>query len=268
MSSSSAPARTDARRAARSPGKRFRIPKAAELVARQLRNQIVRGELKEGETLSPEGELMESFGVSRPTLREAVRILESEGLISVTRGARGGAVVHRPDINVATRHISFILQSTGATLVDVYRVRMLVEPVAARAVAESTNKSAARVLRACLTEGQTRFDNDVAYGAAIAEFHNKLVELAGIPVLSLLMGMLNDIFSRFWRDMTVDAGRETDNAPAKRRGLRAVEKLIDLIEKGDGPGAEAHWRNHTVAVDRMLRKLKPAMRVIDLLDHH
>jgi hypothetical protein len=47
-----------------------------------------------------------------------------------------------------------------------------------------------------------------------------------------------------------------------------VEKLIDLIEKGDGPGAEAHWRNHTIAVDRMLRKLKPAMRVIDLLDHH
>jgi len=254
--------------AAKNGVKRFRVPKAAELVAKQLRNQIVRGELKEGDTLSSEGELMAAFGVSRPTLREAVRILESEGLISVTRGARGGAVVHRPDIGVATRHISFILQSSGATLVDVYRVRMLVEPVAARVVAESGSKNASRLLRACLNEGQARFDNDVAYGAALAEFHNKLIELAGVPVLSLLMGMLNDIFARFWEAMTANAGREADNAPAKRRGLRALEKLIDLIEKGDGPGAEAHWRAHTVAVDRMLRKLWPAEKVIDLLDHH
>ena len=248
-------------------GKRFRIPKAAELVARQLRNQIVRGELKEGDALSPESGLMASFGVSRPTLREAVRILESEGLISVTRGARGGALVHRPDVSVATRHISFILQATGTTLVDVYRVRMLVEPAAARAVAEGGSKTAPKVLRACIEEGRARFDNDVAYGAAIAQFHNKLLELAGIPVLTLLMGMLNDIFERFWESMAANAGREADNAPAKRKGLRALEKLIDLIEKGDGPGAEAHWRSHTAAVDRMLRKWKPADRVIDLLDH-
>ena len=248
-------------------GKRFRIPKAAELVARQLRNQIVRGELKEGDTLSPESELMANFGVSRPTLREAVRILESEGLISVTRGARGGAVVHRPDIAVATRHVSFLLQAAGTTLVDVYRVRMLVEPAAARAVAESGSKNASRILRACLHEGRARFDNDVAYGAALAQFHNKLIELSGIPVLTLLMGMLNDIFERFWTSMTANAGRQIDNAPAKASGLRALEKLTDLIEKGDGPGAEAHWRSHTAAVDRMLRKWKTRDRVIDLLDH-
>jgi len=50
------------------------------------------------------------FGVSRPTLREAIRILESEGLISISRGARGGASVLSPNINTAARHIGFVLQ--------------------------------------------------------------------------------------------------------------------------------------------------------------
>jgi len=82
-----------------------RIPKAAELVSKELRNQIVRGVLKMGDSLTGEAELMARFGVSRPTLREAIRILESEGLVRISRGARGGASVLSPSINIAARHI-------------------------------------------------------------------------------------------------------------------------------------------------------------------
>ena len=71
-------------------GDKVRVPKVAELVADQIRRRIVRGHLEEGEALLPESELMAEFGVSRPTLREAFRILESESLITVTRGSRGG----------------------------------------------------------------------------------------------------------------------------------------------------------------------------------
>src|SRR4051794_8165047 len=66
-----------------------RVPKTAELVARRIRRQIVTGELKEGDALPPESQLMADFTISRPTLREAFRILESEALITVRRGARG-----------------------------------------------------------------------------------------------------------------------------------------------------------------------------------
>ena len=82
-----------------------RVPKAGEMVASQLRRQIVLGELKEDDQLPSESVLMEQFGVSRPTLREAFRILEAEGAITVRRGVRGGARVQVPDINVAARHI-------------------------------------------------------------------------------------------------------------------------------------------------------------------
>ena len=74
--------------------RRIRVPKTSEIVANHIRGQIVRGELREGDSLPPEGQLMTSFGISRPTLREAFRILEAESLISVVRGSRSGARVH------------------------------------------------------------------------------------------------------------------------------------------------------------------------------
>ena len=77
--------------AAKEVGARLRVPKMAELVAGDLRRRILRGELVENDALPSESALMQRFGVSRPTLREAFRVLESESLISVRRGAHGGA---------------------------------------------------------------------------------------------------------------------------------------------------------------------------------
>jgi len=252
---------------AQGTGSHVRIPKAAEIVSKELRNQIVRGILKEGDSLEAEGSLMERFGVSRPTLREAIRILESEGLISISRGARGGAVVHSPNINIAARYISCLLQANGTTLADVYRMHMLVEPAAARIVAENFKKTAPDILRKCIEDSRAKFDDDFNFGMAAAHFRNKLIELADIPTLSLLMGMLNNIFERYWGTVTATAGGQIDNAPDKRRGLRSLEKLIEYIEAGDGDNAEAHWRKHTTTVEKMMRNWLPTGKVIDILDH-
>src|ERR1700728_587121 len=113
-------------------GQRVRAPKTAELIASHIRGQIVRGELITGQTLPSEGALMEMFSVSRPTLREAFRILETESLINVRRGARGGARVVAPDIAVAARYVGLLLQVQGATINDVYEARMISEPPCAR----------------------------------------------------------------------------------------------------------------------------------------
>ena len=106
----------------------MRLPKMAELIADRLRRQIVRGELREGDALPPESELLERFDVSRPTLREAFRVLESESLITVRRGAHGGARVQVPNIDVAARFAGFILEHRETTLDDVYQSRILIEP--------------------------------------------------------------------------------------------------------------------------------------------
>jgi GntR family transcriptional regulator, transcriptional repressor for pyruvate dehydrogenase complex len=81
------PTRKETTSAPRVVGRVLRAPKTAELIATDLRRRIVRGELKSGETLPPELQLMEQYGVSRPTLREAFRILESEALIASAAGS-------------------------------------------------------------------------------------------------------------------------------------------------------------------------------------
>ena len=86
------------------------VPKTAELVAAYIRRRIVRGELQRDDALPPESALMEQFSVSRPTLREAFRILESEGLITIRRGARGGARVQVPTTEVAAGYVGLVLQ--------------------------------------------------------------------------------------------------------------------------------------------------------------
>ncbi|WP_235433332.1 FadR/GntR family transcriptional regulator, partial [Protofrankia coriariae] len=131
-------------------GRRVRVPKTAELVAARLRRQIVRGELVEGDALPPEAVLMEQFGVSRPTLREAFRVLESEALISVRRGAHGGARVHTPNGDVAARYAALVLEYRGTTIADVHQARALLEPPCVRRLAQRHTEEDLARLRAAL----------------------------------------------------------------------------------------------------------------------
>src|SRR5438105_15059508 len=136
-----------------------RVPKTAELVAAHLRRQIVRGDLKEGDALPPETVLMEQFGVSRPTLREAFRVLESEALITVRRGSRGGARVHVPNGDVAARYAGLVLQYRGATLADVLEARLIVEPPCAAQLAARRTAADLRRLRAAADEADAVIDD-------------------------------------------------------------------------------------------------------------
>src|ERR1700730_10998688 len=91
-----------------------RSPKTAELVAGTLRRMVVDGQLKDGDFLPNEAELMAHFAVSRPTLREAVRVLESERLVEVRRGSRTGAPVRGAGGEVVARTAGVLLSLSGA----------------------------------------------------------------------------------------------------------------------------------------------------------
>src|SRR5690349_23747122 len=108
-------------------GTAVRSPKTAELVAGTLRRMVVDGQLKEGDFLPNEAELMTHFGVSRPTLREAVRVLESERLVEVRRGSRTGARVRVPGPEIVARPAGLLLELSGATIADVMTARSGIE---------------------------------------------------------------------------------------------------------------------------------------------
>jgi DNA-binding FadR family transcriptional regulator len=245
-------------------GRRVRVPKSAELVAAQLRRQIVRGELVEGDSLPPEATLLEQFGVSRPTLREAFRVLESEALISVRRGARGGAMVHSPSGDVAARYAAMILEHRGTTLADLYEARAVLEPPCARRLAGHCSPGDVAKLRAAA--GEAAAGDPMRLLAQRTAFHNLVVELAGSPTLAVLAGMVSYIADLAnWSNAGADgAGPGTGRAAGK--GLRAHKRLVELIEAGDAEGAETLWRGHLLAAEDHPVQGSGARAVIDLLD--
>ena len=235
-------------------------------IADELRGLIVSGELSDGESLGREPDLVERFGVSRPSLREALRILETEGLIRVVRGLHGGVVVQSPDHRMTARTAALVLQSRNVSLADVFEARSMIEPLAAKAVASSRRRrSAAAELRYLIEEEREALEDPVAFGQANVSFHERLVALAGNQTLYILTEMLDEIVVR--AVTAVSRGTDISGSVAtRRRGIRSQEHLADLIEQGKATEAEDHWRSHMSIVSRVMLG-QDAETVIDLLDH-
>ena len=113
---------------------------------------VVDGQLTEGDFLPHETELMAHFGISRPTLREAVRVLESERLVEVRRGSRTGARVRLPGPEIVARPAGLLLELSSATLADVLSARVVIEPPAAKLLAERGTEDAHNELDRLVSE--------------------------------------------------------------------------------------------------------------------
>jgi GntR family transcriptional repressor for pyruvate dehydrogenase complex len=109
----------------------IRQPRVADIVASRLRDDILSGRLKEGDVLPSQESLFAEFGVSPPAVREAIHLLETDGLISVRRGNVGGAVVNLPTAERTAHVISMVLQARTATPADVSEALMHLEPICA-----------------------------------------------------------------------------------------------------------------------------------------
>jgi DNA-binding FadR family transcriptional regulator len=242
----------------------LRLPKMAELIAARLRRPIVRGELKEGDPLPSELELLERFDVSRPTLREAIRILESESLVSVRRGANGGARAQLPNPDVAARYAGFVLENRGTSLDDVYEARILLEPpIVGLLAARRTDEDIAR-LRAAIEEHDAVAHDPRRVIRAHAAFRALLMELAGNQTAAVLTGMIQHIIDLAnWEQAEANRGTPPHIA-ATEQGLKAYRRVVDLIEDGSQAGAEEMWRKHLIEARAYVLR-GDATTVLDLM---
>src|SRR5437762_10728735 len=112
-----------------------RSPKTSEVIARNLATRIAEGGLAPGSRLPVEREMVETLGVGRTTLREALRLLETRGVLTIRPGPRGGPAVRRPrpaDLGAA---LTLILQFEQASLADIMEAREALRPMVARLAA-------------------------------------------------------------------------------------------------------------------------------------
>ena len=218
--------------------------KSAEIVAGRLRRAIVQGELAKGAMLPVERDLIESFGVSRATMREALRILEAEGLLEVARGAKGGARVVGPTLALASHAVGMVLQAQDTEMADVQLARQVIEPPAARLVAErpkAERMQAVASLRTSLAEERTLVDA-AEFPFKAMQFHEKLVQLSGNRTLATFLLVLHDIHEGAASSLSAEV--RLGGSRVRQRTLHYHERLIHCIDDGDGPGAEALWREY------------------------
>ncbi|MWA00907.1 FCD domain-containing protein [Actinomadura sp. LD22] len=246
-------------------GRQVRVPKTAELVAGALRRQIVRGELEQGAALPSESALMEEFGVSRPTLREAFRVLESESLITVRRGVHGGARVSAPDPEVAARYAGLILEYKDTTLGDVFRASAIIEPACVRSLAERPSQAVVKQLREAVEAEKAALDDPDALVEAQDRFHALVVELTGNQTLILLAGMLRYIVDRANAAHVAEEGDNPEHTAQARKGHRAHVRLVNLIEAGKAEEAVKLWHRHITAADDVVNAAGPKT-LLELLD--
>ncbi|HQV58319.1 MAG TPA: FCD domain-containing protein [Ilumatobacteraceae bacterium] len=226
----------------------LRPPRLAEMASDALRERILSGEFPDGSSLPKQEELLEEFGVSLPPIREALRILESEGLITVQRGNVGGAIVHCPQPSKVAYMLGLVLQSRGTTLGDVLTAITTFEPACAAECARREDRVTEVLprLRAVIDESIELIADTEHYTGAARRFHNELVALCGNEAMTQVVGSLETLWTAHVDTLARGAAQFGSFAEptARQKSVDEHEAIYAAIKKGDAATAERLSREH------------------------
>jgi DNA-binding FadR family transcriptional regulator len=220
------------------PPQRMRVPRLADAIADHIRDAVLDGELADGERLPPLEALVEQFGVSAPTMREALRILEAEGMVVVQRGGIGGAIVRRPTAKTAAYNLALALRSQQTDMSDVTEAIVMLQPLCAGMCASRADRKSkvVRELRKLNKVARQLVEGDeVLFNDAMVEFHRSVVRLAGNEALELLSRALEHIAHSDLKTWVATHAAQGGYPPvaAREREIEYHERITDLIDQGD-----------------------------------
>lgn len=223
---------------------------AYAVVADSIRRSILSGELMPGVRLPAESELIESYGYSRSTIREAIRSLSSANLVYTTRGVTGGTFVATPSVDHISAHVetgvALLAAAETVTVEQLMDVRQLTEVPAVGRAAFARTDVQLEALDAALRQSTGR----VTYEPK-QEFHLLILQAANNPLLELVTApVFRVLSSRFSRDCAPDGFSEQVDEEHRT--------IFDAIEAGDSMKAMTVMRLH-------LDHLDDAYRQMDLL---
>jgi DNA-binding FadR family transcriptional regulator len=169
--------------------------KAGQRLAQRIEADILRTGQGAGDRLGSELELIAHYGTSRTLFREAVRLLEHDGICAMRRGPGGGLYVVEMDSNAVSHAAALWLHFTDAPVADLYEVRKVLETRCAAWAAERIDGAgAARLQQSRLAEERAATEGDAdAFAAAVNEFHVTVAEVAGNAVAVLFVRVLSEL---------------------------------------------------------------------------
>jgi GntR family transcriptional repressor for pyruvate dehydrogenase complex len=229
-------------------------PRLAEMIAGELRDGILSGRYADGDYLPKQDDLMEQFGVSAPSIREALRVLETEGLVTVQRGNVGGALVHTPKADKVAYMLGLVLQHQAVPILDIVKTLQRLDPACAAQCAERSNRrrTVVPLLRENLRESKKVLADAGLYAPAARQFHEIMVTNCGSPTLSLVVGTLESLWTGHVARLTspaVKVAARTTTLKARTASWNEHAELLELISKGDADGAAKLAHQHLSSHD-------------------
>jgi GntR family transcriptional repressor for pyruvate dehydrogenase complex len=239
------------------------------MVAGNLRERIVDGTLPDGGDLPTLDRLVEEFSVSPPSIREALRILENERLITVRRGSVGGAIIHRPKAEAAAYMFGLVLQASQTRTTDLASALSELTTVCAGMCArrKDRRKKVIPALRKSISQALVNIDDSVEMEKWARQFHTELIRGSGNETMVLVSTTLEQLWSRQSAAWTyrVTHAEEVPGRDLRQRGFEEHQAIADAIDDGDAPLAEKLYREHVAGPEiYAVRKRNARVRATDI----
>lgn len=228
------------------PYKNVATPRLAEQVKTQLKQSIFEGRYSPGQRMPSEHEMVNSFGVSRVIIREAVRDLERSGFVEIRRGPKGGAYVKRIGHDAITEIVRDILSMGQGCASDIMEVRLHVEPVVAALAAERATDKDIEMLEKYLEDEPEMPSEEYTYWNV--KFHRLVAKCSHNQMYEILINILMD----FTQDLILRI-KEQKNVIHDRA---SHPEILELIKKGDAPGTRQLFQEH-------LQKIVPKIKELE-----
>jgi GntR family transcriptional regulator, transcriptional repressor for pyruvate dehydrogenase complex len=241
------------RRAARRPKPRP-IRGASEQVAVEIQHHIQEEGLGPGDFLGREEDLAAEFGVSRPTLREALKLLASGNLIRASKGPGGGIFVARTAAQGISRSlsdaISMMLETGAVTLDELLEARLLLEvPLAGRAAYQRDERLVEELRQALESEAAAEPDDTETRAATDMEIHRTLAAAGGNRMVQALTDWIFEVVQPSLIELL-------EPAVVKSAIQEQHQMLLAAVEKGDPARAERAMKDHLLYLQDVLRMVR------------
>lgn len=207
---------------------RIKVPKSSDVLAERLKQEILGDGFRPGAALPTERELVSTTGLSRGSVREALRILEAQGLVNTRAGRYGGTTVTQPTNDQLAGHINLYIKGRSVALSALVEVRLALEPMVAALAAMRRTEEDLASLRAVAERLNWAADNDLS--AFLEENVNWHEAIAAASHNDLLYAFATSVSGLMFEASQI---KEFASAEVRERVLFAHTRIFEAIEAGD-----------------------------------
>jgi len=221
-------------------------------VVDQIQEAILQGRLKAGNKLPPERELIDTFKTSRGTLREALRVLEQKGLITIKTGVSGGAFVKALSIQQVSESLDLLIRYERVSLRDLAEVREGVEGIVAGLAVERVKSEDIQYLKKLLADAKTHLDEGASgwdnFIHVDNQLHMALAHIAGNPIYESVLQTVYDNIHRYF-DQFLPREEEL-----LRENYQDLCEIVKAVENGQAAQAHLLVQNHVYRFNRLMEE--------------